>query len=83
MKDIRNSQKSLKAETEDLQHQTQGEPQFTRADKEQGQGIVARQATAASQAKQAAGKMDELLARMQENQIDRAGPDADGGERAG
>jgi hypothetical protein len=67
LKDIRNSQKSLKAETEDFANQTQGQKQLTKADKEQGQGIVARQATAASQAKQAAGKMDELLGRMQEN----------------
>jgi hypothetical protein len=67
IKDIRNSQTSLKAETEDLQHQTQGQAQFTHADKQQAQELVARQSTAAAQAKQAAEKLDEILQRMDEN----------------
>jgi len=67
IKDIRNAQRSLKSETEDLHHQTQGQAQFSRADRAQGQEIVARQATAASQAKQAAQKLDALLDRMNEN----------------
>jgi hypothetical protein len=67
IKDIRNTQKSLKGETEDLHHQTQAQAQFSRADRAQGQAVVARQATAASQAKQAAEKLDALLERMNEN----------------
>jgi hypothetical protein len=67
VKDIRNSQRSVRGETEDLHHQTQSQAQFTRADRQQSQELVARQATAASQAKQAAGKLQDLLERMQEN----------------
>lgn len=67
LKDIRNSQRSLKAETEDFQNQTREEKRLTGADRQQAQEIVARQATAAAQAKQAAGKLDELIGRMQEN----------------
>jgi hypothetical protein len=67
LKDLRNGQRSLKSQTEDLQHQTQNQGQFTRADRQQAQELVARQATAASQAKQEAGKLDDLLNRMQEN----------------
>jgi hypothetical protein len=67
LKDLRNGQRSLKAQTEDLHHQTEKQAQFTRADRQQAQELAARQATAASQAKQAAGKLDELLGRMQEN----------------
>jgi hypothetical protein len=67
IKDIRNTQRSLKGETEDLQHQTQSQAQFSRADRTQAQEIVARQATAASQGKQAAEKLDALLDRMNEN----------------
>jgi hypothetical protein len=67
LKDLRNGQRSLKSQTEDLHHQTQNQGQFTRADRQQAQELVARQATAASQAKQAAAKLDDLLNRMQEN----------------
>ncbi|MGD0462030.1 MAG: hypothetical protein ABSB74_06045 [Tepidisphaeraceae bacterium] len=67
IKDIGNTQRSLKGETEDLHHQTQSQAQFSRADRAQAQEIVARQATAASQAKQAAEKLDALVARMNEN----------------
>ncbi|MGA2442439.1 MAG: DUF4175 family protein, partial [Tepidisphaeraceae bacterium] len=67
LKDLRNGQRSLKSQTEDLQHQTQNQGQFTRADRQQAQELVARQATAASQAKQDAGKLDDLLNRMREN----------------
>ncbi len=67
IKDIRNTQRALKGETEDLHHQTQSQAQFTRADRRQAQDLVARQATAASQAKQSAEKLDSLLQRMNEN----------------
>ncbi|HEX4053736.1 MAG TPA: hypothetical protein VHX86_05690 [Tepidisphaeraceae bacterium] len=67
IKGIRNTQRSLKAETEDLHHQTQSQPQFSRADRQQAQELVGRQATAASQAKQSAEKLDALLQRMDEN----------------
>ncbi len=50
-----------------MHHQTQTQAQFSRADRAQAQEIVARQATAASQAKQAAQKLDALLDRMNEN----------------
>jgi hypothetical protein len=68
LKDLRNGQRSLKGQTEDLLHQTQNEGQFTRADRQQAQELVARQATAASQAQQAAAKLDDLLSRMRQNQ---------------
>ena len=68
IKDIRNSQRSIKGETEDLHQQTAKQSQLTRADKQQAQELVARQATVASEAKQAAGKLDDLVARMEENQ---------------
>jgi hypothetical protein len=68
IKDIRNSQKGVKGETEDLHQQTASQQQFTRADKQQAQELVARQATIASETKQAAGKLDDLVARMAENQ---------------
>jgi hypothetical protein len=67
LKDIRNAQQSLKGETEDLQHQTQSEPRLTRADMQQAQELSARQATAAAEAKQASGKLDDLVNRMKEN----------------
>lgn len=68
IKDIRNSQRGIKGETQDLHQQTAKQAQLTRADKQQAQELVARQATAASEAKQAAGKLDDLAARMEENQ---------------
>jgi hypothetical protein len=68
IKDIRNSQRSIKGETEDLHQQTAKQSQLTRADKQQAQELVARQATVASEAKQAAGKLDDLVSRMAENQ---------------
>jgi hypothetical protein len=67
LKELANTQRSLKGETEDLHHQTENQGQFTRADRQQAQELVARQATAASMAKQAAGKLDELMNRMREN----------------
>jgi hypothetical protein len=67
IKDISNTQRSLKGETEDLHRQTQSQARFTRADRQQAQELVARQATAASQAKQAAEKLDSILQRMNEN----------------
>jgi len=68
IKEIRASQQSIKGETEDLQQQTSRESQLTRADRQQAQELVARQATAASETKQAAEKLDDLVSRMQENQ---------------
>ena len=68
IKDIRNSQRSIKGETEDLHQQTAKQAELTRADRQQAQELVARQATVASEAKQAAGKLDDLVSRMEENQ---------------
>jgi hypothetical protein len=65
--DIRNAQRSLKDQTEDLQHETEKQPEFNRADRQQAQAVVNRQTTAAAQAKQTGGKLDDLLNRMEEN----------------
>lgn len=65
--DIRNTQRGLKDQTDDLQHETAKQPEFNRADRQQAQALVNRQTTAAAQAKQAAGKLDNLLDRMEEN----------------
>jgi hypothetical protein len=65
--DIRNTQRGLKDQTDDLQHETAKQPEFNRADRQQAQALVNRQTTAAAQAKQAGGKLDNLLDRMEEN----------------
>jgi hypothetical protein len=65
--DIRNTQRSLKDQTDDLQHETAKQAQFNRPDRQQAQALVNRQTTAAAQAKQAGGKLDDLLNRMDEN----------------
>src|SRR5208282_391144 len=65
--DIRNSQRAMKEETADLQRQTAKETQFSLADRAQGEALVAAQTTAASQTKQASGKLDDLVGRMDEN----------------
>jgi Domain of unknown function (DUF4175) len=67
LKDILSDQRSLKDETDDLQHQTQSQATFTQADRHQAQELSARQATAASGAKQSAEKLGTILQRMVEN----------------
>jgi hypothetical protein len=67
IKDVRNTQHGLKDQTTDLREQTQKQLQFSKADTEIAKDIAAHQSTAASQAKEAAQRLDELLARMNEN----------------
>jgi hypothetical protein len=67
IKDVRSTQHGLKDQTTDLHEQTQKQLQFSRADVALAKEIVAHQSTAASQAKEAAQRLDELLSRMTEN----------------
>jgi hypothetical protein len=65
--DIRNTQRSLKDETADLQKQTASQKQLTLADLAQAQSLVASQTTAASQARSASQRLADLVRRMDEN----------------
>jgi len=65
--DIRNSQRSLTDQTGDLRHETAKQAKFSAADRAAAAGLVAAQATAASQTKQVSAKLDELVRRMDQN----------------
>ncbi len=60
IKDIRNSQRSIQGGDRGFASSDAEAAAVHRADRQQGQEIVARQATAASQAKQAAEKLDAI-----------------------
>ena len=65
--EIRNDQRGLKEQTSDLRNETQKQPHFNRADSQQADNLIDKQTTAASQARQSAQRLDEILGRMQEN----------------
>lgn len=65
--EIRNNQTRTKEETENLARETKDRPELNTADRAAAEKLANQQSTAASQAKQVAGKMDAILQRLQEN----------------
>lgn len=65
--DLKTMQDSVRRETDDLRKDTAGKPQFDPADRAVGQRVATEQSAAAAEAKQLAGKLAEILDRMDQN----------------
>jgi hypothetical protein len=65
--DVKTSQDQTRSQTQNLQDETKNKPQLDAADKQAAERLDNQQATAATEAKQLAGKLDEIQARLDEN----------------
>jgi hypothetical protein len=65
--EVKSGQDRLRQETESLKEETKDKPQLDQADRAAAERLTNHQATAASQAKQLAGKVDQIQSRLEEN----------------
>ena len=65
--EIKTSQDRTRTQTQSLRDDTKNKPQLDAADKQAADRLANQQATAATQAKQLAGKLDEIQNRLDEN----------------